>query len=285
MPRRHVVAHLDQVAAQGVVRVGYAEDGVERGNDATLGPRLASELLRVPVEHLHSLVHHSPGQCRMILPAVDVGANAPKIDVRIAMLRHASQRAKHRLDTCRDRAQGIHERSGVLLGHRAQSRPELAESARGFELDIDVNTDEPVLVRSAKEVLQQHDVAELYGTFCIDPRPVVERIGRVREHGRTAQPQGDLAPGYGDARGDAFGRRVPRPDVRVADIGEEQHGAPQLGLVLQLVDEQLRQALEDLLDVPREQEPRQVVPHLFERVELLGQLAQRVRQRQKAALA
>src|ERR1700757_5316860 len=80
MTWRHVITHVEEVRAQRIIAVPYTQSRVERGDDRALCAGLACELLRSPCEG--ALVDQPVGQGRIVLPAVNVGADPSVIHVR-----------------------------------------------------------------------------------------------------------------------------------------------------------------------------------------------------------
>src|SRR5579863_611366 len=218
MPRRHVRAHFAQVRAKHVFLVSYAEHRIEGRDNRTLGTGFSTELLRTSAVRFNSLVYDAVRYIRMVLPAVNVRANAVVIDERLTMLRHSAESRVHRTH----RGFNLGEKSFQLLrvarfrgiqtivqyGHRGSSLP----------LNLHVNQNEPLLVDAPEKILDQPEITAFDLARRIEAEKIVKSITAIAENRGTAQTLCNLIPGHSKPRWqDQFGPRS-SPDVSMPEI-------------------------------------------------------------------
>ena len=91
----------------------------------------------------------------MVAPAMNVGSNPLKVDVGVAVLRHAKQNVDELLARVGHGFEILRELRYVFSLRGIQCGADVSQQPRGFELDVDVHQDEPVLVGATQEVLKE----------------------------------------------------------------------------------------------------------------------------------
>lgn len=90
-----------------------------------------------------------------------------------------------------------------------------------------MNQHKPLLIESAEEVLQQHDIAELNGLLGVKPPPIVQCVGSIGQHGRTTELLGHPEPGTSETRRQPIRRMVGVfPHIGMTDKRQGPHHRP-----------------------------------------------------------
>ncbi len=152
-------AHLPEISAELILLVLHAEHGVEGRDDRALGSGLAAELLGMSSVGFNALVYDTIRDIRMILPAVNIRANAVVINKRLAVFRHSPEGRVH--GTQRRSHLGEEDFELLVLARFGGIETVVQNGYRrsGFPLDLHVNQNEPFLVDTAEKILDQSEVA------------------------------------------------------------------------------------------------------------------------------
>ena len=97
------------------------------------------------------------------------------------------------------------------------------ECRAGASLNVDVNQNEPGLIESAQEVLQERDVAERNRAIFINAAPIPERVTGIREDRLAADRRSDLMPRHGEPGGEGGRRLWLTPHIGLTEIAERAH--------------------------------------------------------------
>src|SRR3954470_20782098 len=87
----------------------------------------------------------------------------------------------------------------------------------GLSFDIDVNEDEPFLINSRQEILNQGNVAARDLARGIETIEIMQRVGAVTKHWGTAQRLSDAIPRYGKTGREDLGGSRTTPHIRVSE--------------------------------------------------------------------
>ena len=157
-------------------------------------------------------------------------SHAVEIDVRIAPLGHPREVGVDTLPRFIHLAQ--QGERGILVAiaaHGDQLRRIVEQHAR-LCLDRDVDQHEPVLVRTAEEVLVHRDIVERDRAGLVEPVPVVEHVARIGQQRCLAEPVGQRDHRAGEIGGKVRGGIILAPHVGLHQEGIVHHRGANLFL-------------------------------------------------------